>query len=338
MHVAWLVFGRGEGAWLLWGGAAGLLLAVMVGSRCLVRLGRPAPALHALLHWLPIVAMALVAALLGSPKLAVAVVFGTSVAALSTVIGFVTMTEPMHDLPPRAQRIWMFLPVPALLVFLLGFGGNLGLFEAAALAIQGALAGLMWITPVSQDDVPAAQLAGSPAAPGPGLMAFLEVPLALCLAAVSGWAATRGADLAYAGDLPHSPATIGATLLSVALVMPMVSSGTPLAMRGQAWAAITAQAGLVLLNLCLLLPAVILVSMGRQWLAIRGTTQPATFEPVIYSRIAWRIDAVVLLILCLLFVPVAGGRLKFDRTLAGWLIGGYAIYMLTVIALGRWGG
>lgn len=337
MYVASFFFGRGEGTWLLWGGAAGLLFSVMVASRSLVRLGRPSPTLHALLHWLPIAVAALVAAGLGSPRIAVALVFGTSVGVLSTVTGFVTMAEPLRDVPASAQRIWMFLPVPALLVFLLGFGGNLGIFEAGALAIQGTLAGFIWFSGEEHEEIPQAQLADPQHSTRIGPSGVIEVILALALTAIAAWAATRGAERAYASDGRFSPGTLGATLLSVALVMPMISSGTPLAVRGQAWASLTAQAGVVMLNLCALLPAIVLIAFVRQWHAHQGPAGEFSFEPVLYLRMAWRVDAVVLLILCLLFVPVAAGRVRFERTIAGWLIGAYGVYLMIVIFLGRIG-
>jgi hypothetical protein len=72
------------------------------------------------------------------------------------------------------------------------------------------------------------------------------------------------------------------------------------------------------------------------WRTQLASTSPADplWEPILYPRICWRIDAVALLILSLLFVPVAAGKLKFDRRIAVWLIIGYCVYLLSVLALG----
>src|SRR5207248_49452 len=69
-----------------------------------------------------------------------AIAFGASVACLSTVAGFIALSAPLRDVPGAVRAIWQFLAPAALLAFLLGFRGALGLLEAAILAAQGALA------------------------------------------------------------------------------------------------------------------------------------------------------------------------------------------------------
>ncbi|MGA2498667.1 MAG: hypothetical protein ABSH20_13055 [Tepidisphaeraceae bacterium] len=57
---------------------------------------------------------------------------------------------------------------------------------------------------------------------------------------------------------------------------------------------------------------------------------------VLYPRVAWRLDTVVLLILTLLFVPAAGGKLRLDWRLAPWLILGYCAYLLSILVASSW--
>jgi len=83
----------------------------------------------------------------GETALAVGIIFGTSVAAISAVLGFVSMAGPLTNVPDRAARVWSFLPVAATLAFVIGFRGTVGVLDAALLLIQGALAINVSLTP-----------------------------------------------------------------------------------------------------------------------------------------------------------------------------------------------
>ena len=61
--------------------------------------------------------------------------------------------------------------------------------------------------------------------------------------------------------------------------------------------------------------------------------EPATTDrpPLLYPRTIWRIDAVTLLLLSLVLLPIAMGRFKLDKQVAGWLIVAYCVYLLSVL-------
>src|SRR5437764_872645 len=135
---------RQQAVVLLFLGGLGLLISVMLAARAMEFEQDATPRRRILAHWLPIVAAVLLATVLGYGEMGVAMIFGTSVALLSVVSGFVVMAGPMMDVPIQARRLWPFLPVLATLVFVLGLRGTLGLFEASALLSQGLLIFVLW--------------------------------------------------------------------------------------------------------------------------------------------------------------------------------------------------
>src|SRR4051812_37317938 len=135
---------RQQAVVLLFLGGLGLLISVMLAARAMEFEQDATPRRRILAHWLPIAAAVLLATVLGYGEVGVAMIFGTSVALLSVVSGFVVMAGPLMDVPTQARRLWPFLPVLATLVFVLGLRGTLGIFEACALGVQGLLVFVLW--------------------------------------------------------------------------------------------------------------------------------------------------------------------------------------------------
>jgi Ca2+/Na+ antiporter len=355
-------------------GVAGLLTSVLTLARSMFSELEPAPGRRALAHWLPVAATVIVAAVLGQTGIAIGVIFGSSVAVLSSVTGFVAvMGAPgPAESPAIVKRVWTFLPVPVLLAFFVGFQGSLGWFEAAVLLAQGMLVLLVWR---GEAGVPAAGaeptgLTGETASrPGGGvvLRRIIEAILLIGLAALAAWSATRGAQKLQQSDHRYPAAALAPMLMSVVLAMPMISTGVPAAVDGKAWAALTGQVGVVLLNLCVLLPVAVMIPSGidlARFLTGHGVEGPATmpasapstvpassmpasmpasmpvwggWEMVPYPRLAWRIDTVALMILSLMFAGAAAGKLRIDRRLGPALITAYFIYLVATLVLSRHG-
>lgn len=200
------------------------------------------------------------------------------------------------------------------------------------MAIQGILLGLVWSERKPQ--VAVTEPAESPPRRRTAWWA-IEVPVALGLALVAAWAAARGAQQLSAQEVRYPAAVLGATLISATLMLPMISIGTPLAAEGRAWIPLKAQAGVVFLNLGVLAPLILLITRaaGRLERLSLATTRPVD-EELIFPRMAWRIDSVTLLILSLLFVPAAAGRLRLDRWVGGCLVAAYFIYLVVTLSLG----
>lgn len=319
---------------VLFGGALGLLVSVMAMTRLTFADRQVDPWRRAMGHWLPVGIVGVVFAAAGRADMGIALAMGTSLAAMSVVTGFLLLAGPMELIHPRAPRIWSFLVAPAALVFIVGMHGQLGWAEALLLLLEGGLVMGIWkergrLEPWDQatQAMPGAHWGSS------GLIRPLQIVTTLALVLLSAWAVLRGAE----ADSRYAAGTIAATLLSIAMVMPMISSGAALAGEGLGWAPLTAQVGLVYLNLCLLVPAVVLVSQARQWGGGVLMNVPATrrlVDPVLFPRVSWRLDALLLLILAVLLLPVAGGQVKLDRRVGGWLIVGYCVYLLHALIAG----
>ena len=94
-------------------------------------------------HWIPVAAVALTAVAAGRGEIALGVVFGTSVAALSLAFGLITYMAPPGELPP-SRRVWPFLLPAALLPLVAGFSGELNAVHAVMIAVLGLSVLQVW--------------------------------------------------------------------------------------------------------------------------------------------------------------------------------------------------
>ena len=147
---------------------------------------------------------------------------------------------------------------------------------------------------------------------------------------------------------------LAAAVLSPLLTMPMLATSSAMAERGESSSMAGSLVAIALLNLCLTLPAVVLVWHVQPGVAELLKLQPpestassqpivderyttvekpllgvlgAKAEPMPYPMGAWRIDTVLVLVLGFALIPIALGRWPLGRTEAGGLIIAYAIYL-----------
>lgn len=330
---------------LLMVGAIALLSGVLAMARLWIGRNEGSVALRASAHWLPIALTAGAAVAMGRPELGVFLVLSTSVAILSVVVGFLAFAEPIEVPSSHTSRpLWLFLPMAATLAFVTGFRGWLEWKDAVALAGQGLL--LLWVAfaPHGHETTEPVLRPAREAWSGARIAAFA---VALAFVAVSAWVAAMGTIRLGTQRTEFPMGFSTAVILTAVLAMPMISTGTGPISRGHGWSVISAQLVVVLLNLCLLLPLVIVLpavfGAGQftwEWLAHAAKWSEAlpvwrTAAAVHYPLVAWRIDAVALVILSILFVPIALGRVKLDRLVAAVLVAAYCLYLLSVLKYGR---
>jgi Ca2+/Na+ antiporter len=267
---------------LLAGAAAGWYVASLVAMDALAG-GKLALQRRVLGQWIPILSMALIATLAQRTEIAVGVLFASSVAALSLVLGIVTLScefsarpaapggfpvietgnphvveisGPADPGPFRARRLWAFVLPVALIAMLAGFTGRLTAFHAVALLIQGLVIFSLWAARNefrSIDILPEA----SPQPPAGTGRRVVEILLAIVLALLASWAGVRAThDVSREIGL-LSGGFVAAVLVGPALVLPMIGTGMALARSNLYPAAITSSVGIVLLNLCFGLPLVV---------------------------------------------------------------------------------
>jgi cation:H+ antiporter len=317
--------------------AASVAAAVASGSRAGLSPGR-----RALMQWGPIALAVIVARAAGSVEVAMGLLFGTSVATLSMGVGSLCTVAPVGPAPARWKRLWPFTLAAVLIVFVSGFNGLLTWKHGLALSIEGLVILSLWRDPTYQHDwapgaaVPA-EASGGPAVPVE--LAWLMAGVSLLLAGAGGYLAVRGAQ---AGTPVHvSAGAVAASFLSLALCSPTSQSGRHLAQHGASWIPMTACVGVVLLNLCVLLPAMALVPYASAWMeAVRQSRglmvdwSAVTPQAMVFPLAAWRIDTVVLIVLAVLQLPVAVGKWNLGREEGFLLIAGYCAYLLAVAASG----
>jgi hypothetical protein len=283
------------------------------------------PRRRALAQWLPICATVLAAVALNQPDIAIGLIFGSSVACLSLVIGlgscFGMLTEVPHN-----SRVWpMVLPV-GLLIMMMGFHGSFTwVYGAMLLGLGGALLGVWIEQPQADRIVPA----GGSVPLKPGRLPLTL--LALILAAVGGMLASHGT--ATSSSRAITPDVMAATVLSPLLLLPAMGAATTVAHRGRLGNVITSVTGTVLLNLCLLLPLVIFAGAARA--LIHHIPLDAATATTVFPLITWRVDSVLIVVLSFALIPVAAARWVPERFESLLLIGGYVAYLFVKMVFAR---
>ena len=310
-------------------------IAARLALGAVLRGDESSPGRRALVQWLPIAATVLAAVALRQSSVAVALVFGSSVACLSLVMGLSSYVGPMAQPLPPGRRVWALVVPASILLLLAGFHGSLTWFHAIVLIVMGGAVLGVWTAPPSaaEHEFPFAKAAVPRHSPGPMIL------LAVCLAGVGAWAAVRGAEATAEHHRILSAELLAATVLSPLLLLPALGSATLAAQRGQMGQIVTSLCGTVILNLCALLPAIILIDYLAgglaQWRTSHslGAAFGANADPTPFPLVTWRVDAVVLLMLACILVPIAAGRWVPARFESMLLVLAYAIYELAHLVL-----
>jgi hypothetical protein len=163
------------------------------------------------------------------------------------------------------------------------------------------------------------------------------------LALLAAWAAATGVDQLHHLSRFFPVGVICAILIAPALALPVLASSAATAHRSGP-AALTVQVQIVLLNLCLLLPALALLWYVRPWLLsfvplfqqlYGAPAGGAKLNPAItYPMLTWRLDPLVLVVLGVMLLPVSIGRWMLGRYEGMGLMIGYAMYLMLTVAMG----
>lgn len=277
----------------------------------------------ALTCWLPLAVCVLVAMAMGHATLAVTLIYTTSLAAVTGVLGSALLTG--HDVPSQPASsaggviITLALPMVAM-TWLIGFSGNITPVYALALLIGSLVTLYAW----------AGREPGGVPDPAPTVMPvshvirLVEAAIALVPAVAGAWAAIRFANTASAPLARVSPELIAVLPLSPVLLVPLFLRTATLVRNYEAPEAIALGSGIVVMNLGVLLPLAALAHLVAGWLPA-ATAHPATTSAPTTSistdlfpqmsllgvpLILWRLDNVFLLVAILIFVGI---RLGFYR-------------------------
>jgi len=317
--------------------AGGLYFACRVAMRAAIGPRASSPGRRALCQWLPVAATAIAAIFTHHPAMAVAIIFGTSVAYLSLVLGMTSYVAPMHSDAAR-PRAWAFILAPVLLSLLAGFGGVLTALHAGMLLILGVTILAVWREDAAMGTVSASSKTNDAAALNMDGMRWVQLVVAIGLASAAGTAAVLAAALAAQQSPLPSESLVALSVLSPMLILPSLRTCVTVAELGDVQGAVSAIIGTVLLNLCVLLPIAILL-----WYPVNGISlktivslQPAAADlsapaqGLVYPIGIWRLETIVLLVLGFGLIPIALGRLTLARIESAILVVGYALYLAAV--------
>jgi Ca2+/Na+ antiporter len=262
-----------------------------------------------LAQWLPIAAVATLA-VRDMPEVSVSLIFASSVACLSLVLGTTFFSAPpTAPLESRHRRAWGMVLAAAVLALMAGFAAQFTLKHALIFALQGIVALLMWTTrqrdPASDDadQPPFASVVPIGRASSPAGMRIASLIGWLLLTLAGAWVAIRATDR-LTHEVPRlTGGLIAALMISPALVLPIIGSSLNWAREGRPGLAVSCAAGCTLLNLCLLLPVVIVVS--GWWKHRGGDVGDAALA---FPMAVWRIDTSFLIVLGTMLLVFSTGR------------------------------
>jgi hypothetical protein len=295
----------------------GSLIAFYVSSRAaadaLDRGGSPSPARQAIGHTIPIAAVAWGAAATGHAQLAVAVLFSTAVAALSLVAALSMLAAPTGEIEPRG--VWALVLPAALLAWLAGFAGQLIWIAAVALLLEGIAIAAAW----GGREKEATEGRSDEATKGRNFspLRVVQLVLAIALAGIGVWMALRASEYVFRQTYLITEGLFAAAVIAPILVLPMIGLGVAQAQRGQLAAALGAQVGVALLNICLVLP----VTAGVWWIFHRHQGLLG------FPMGVWRIDNMALVVLGLFLLCLTLRLWRAGKAQAGLLLVAYLVYL-----------
>jgi Ca2+/Na+ antiporter len=274
----------------------------------------------------PIAAVALAAMAAHQAALAVVILFSTSVALLTLVLGLATVFAhgPRPDgqrnvpaSPGRTRRTWMLVLPAALLVLVAGLRSQLAWPAATAIAILGIAILAAW-REANQPGWKHAKDDGAHYAPAVAGLRALQVILGLAVCGVGAWMMLKAA--VAVGDQTErlGPGTFAAVVLCPLLVLPVLGTAVSAAQHGAE--IVTPLVGTVLLNICLLLPVCVAVSYATWQSAV-------PFPPGV-----WRLENMLLVVVGLFLVVAAMRWWALRRAEGMLLVAGYFAYLLLLMA------
>lgn len=226
------------------------------------------PGRRAVAYSLSSVLVAILAILLGRPEIAIGVVFATSVASMTLVLGIVTVNAN-HTRTTERRRIWGFLLPVGLISLLIGLRGVIGGMQALFLLLEGIVLLMLWNdTPDARTadtdsadwsaalpaTLDAAASQASPVSTGFSGLTLLQLGIAVIASIVASWAGITSVRQISSALHLSSSGVITALMLAPAMILPMIGAGSVLSSEGKYDQAVTTLVGFVMLQICAVLP------------------------------------------------------------------------------------
>lgn len=304
--------------------------------------------------WLPTALSVLVAVASGETTVALTMIYSSSVAAVTGVLGWALLFYPHSaaaEPQGRAPAVLFSLGLPvALLAWLIGFSGNLTPTHALALLIAAAVVLDAW---AHQPGEPSPAAATPPARQRAWLIVTETV---VCLSLGLGLGLMIVVAIRHTASLPIRlyPELVTVVPLAPLLLLPLFSKTAAHAASGRTTSAITMAMGTATLNLGLLLPLAAIAhaitqavtsaaAAGAGTSTASAATLPATLPEAVsvslpelanmslagIPLILWRLDNLLLVLVGLMMVGARLGIYRPGRRMGLALLLAYVGYVMT---------
>jgi len=258
----------------------------------------------------PELAASLTAALSGTPDIAIGNVVGSNIANVGLILGLTAMVYPLVTGSRFVRReVPLMLLITALLVPVL-WGGAVLRWEGVLLL--ALLAGFLWVITRTGSSV-LDEVAEAPRARAPVWLGVLGTAAGVALL----WFGARsliGGAVVIATSLGIPQRVIGLTLVAVGTSLPELASSMVAAMRRETDIILGNIVGSNVFNL----------------LAVLGTT--ALVKPIRFDGAGATVDVVVMALFSAALLPLMWRGERLGRSAGSFLLLGYAVYILTLVA------
>lgn len=292
----------------------GMALAWYVGVRAAIDALLPTRFLvlsHALAMVVPGSLLAAWGVAVGRGDVAVAMVFSSAVSALSLALGVTLLSSPRHAEPSAGERWWLMLGPLAGVALLTGLSGRIGGFHILCLLALAAMTRML----VRDDGARTPEL---PVARRPTALRVIQAALALVLVGVGCWTAFLAIDLVNARVGRETGDVLATILFGPASALPLIGAAHHLLQHRRASEAVGSLIGAAVLLIGVTLPLLAAAwslrnfnppELDGDWLSLVRDGLPALPFPLR----AWRVDAVLLVVLAIAIAPAAFGRWSLGR-------------------------
>lgn len=252
----------------------------------------------------------------GAGDVGIAICVAASVLMLTLVLGACAMSDP-HDGTTSGPSFGLLAPLCAATLFI-GYAGELNLTHAIALLVLGIVLAWASPTPVLTGELPVLK---------PRLLVGGVLLMVLGAA---------GMAMVGHGLMQLSMATMAGPIILPLLLLASIGLLVGDVHHAQGPTAAQTIGGFVITLLGFAVPGVIMIARARAVAIVQASTQPTELTPLVVPWASWRIDSLVLVIVSVLLLPVAAGRVKLARLEGLLLVLACVVYMsVTVLSVRR---
>src|SRR5207247_307768 len=167
---------------------------------------------------------------------------------------------------------------------------------------------------------------------------IVQLLLAIVIGGLGAWLGYKAIVASDSRSRIASAGLVATAVMSPLLALPILGTGAIAAQNGKMQSIMSSIVAIVLLNLCCLLPLVIISHYARQLIlahhnGAHGRELLSNLLPVPFPLAVWRVDTVLLMVLGLLLIPISLGRWTLRKHEGAALAAVYTAYLFVSAAV-----